>query len=86
MTSVLLIYPFFIPPRDRSVFRFPPLGVSYLAASLQEAGHEVHLLDCTFLNRDDALSQALAQERRGGWHLLYGDDAGGLPVVRESPA
>ncbi len=55
MTSVLLIYPFFIPSRDRSIFRFPPLGVSYIAASLREAGHEVHLLDCTFLNRKDAL-------------------------------
>lgn len=60
MTSVLLIYPFFIPVRDRSIFRFPPLGVSYIAASLQEAGHEVHLLDCTFLNRSDALSTAMA--------------------------
>jgi radical SAM superfamily enzyme YgiQ (UPF0313 family) len=60
MTSVLLIYPFFIPPRDRSIFRFPPLGLSYLAASLQEAGHEVHLLDCTFINRNDALSIAKA--------------------------
>ena len=56
MTSVLLIYPFFIPSRDRSIFRFPPLGVSYLASSLQQAGHEVHLLDCTFLTRKDALS------------------------------
>lgn len=60
MTSVLLIYPFFIPRRDRSVFRFPPLGVSYLAASLQRAGHEVHLIDCTFLDRADALRKALA--------------------------
>jgi len=60
MTSVLLIYPFFIPSRDRSIFRFPPLGLSYLAASLQEAGHEVHLLDCTFINRNDALSTAKA--------------------------
>jgi anaerobic magnesium-protoporphyrin IX monomethyl ester cyclase len=34
--------------------------VSYIAASLQEAGHEVHLLDCSFLQRDDALRQALA--------------------------
>ena len=40
MTSVLLIYPFFIPRRDRSVFRFPPLGVSYIAAGLQKAGYE----------------------------------------------
>jgi anaerobic magnesium-protoporphyrin IX monomethyl ester cyclase len=60
MTSVLLIYPFFIPRRDRSVFRFPPLGVSYIAASLQKAGHDVHLIDCTFLDRKEALEKALA--------------------------
>ena len=60
MTSVLLIYPFFKPRRDRSVFRFPPLGISYIAASLQEAGHDVHLIDCTFLVRKEALKKALA--------------------------
>jgi len=60
MTSVLLIYPFFRRRLDRSRFRFPPLGVAYVAASLQEAGHRVQLLDCTFLRRDDALRQALA--------------------------
>ena len=60
MTSVLLIYPFFKPRRDRSVFRFPPLGISYIAASLKRAGHEVTLIDCTFLKREAALEQALA--------------------------
>lgn len=60
MTSVLLIYPFFKPRRDRSVFRFPPLGISYIAAALQKAGHSVHLVDCTFLDRQDALNKALA--------------------------
>ena len=60
MTSVLLIYPFFVPRRDRSVFRFPPLGVSYIAASLQKAGHDVHLIDCTFLDKKEALEKALA--------------------------
>jgi anaerobic magnesium-protoporphyrin IX monomethyl ester cyclase len=60
MTTVLLIYPYFKPPRDRSVFRFPPLGPSYLAAALLQAGHAVHLLDCTFLNRSEALKRALA--------------------------
>ena len=59
MTSVLLIYPFFKPRRDRSVFRFPPLGVSYIAAGLQMAGHDVHLIDCTFLDRKEALRKAL---------------------------
>lgn len=60
MTSVLLIFPFFKPRRDRSVFRFPPLGLGYVAASLQQAGHSVNLLDCTFMSREEALSKAIA--------------------------
>ena len=59
MTSILLIYPFFKPRRDRSVFRFPPLGISYIAAVLQNTGREVHIIDCTFLDRNEALKQAL---------------------------
>jgi hypothetical protein len=51
MSKVLLIYPYFKPPRDRSVFRFPPLGISYIASSLIGAGHEVLLLDCTFMDK-----------------------------------
>jgi anaerobic magnesium-protoporphyrin IX monomethyl ester cyclase len=59
MTSVLLIYPFFKPRRDRSVFRFPPLGISYIASSLRAAGHSVKLLDCTFVkDRETALGIA----------------------------
>ena len=57
---MLLIYPFFRRARDRSQFRFPPLGVAYVAAGLRKAGHQVHLLDCTFMTRDDALRKALA--------------------------
>jgi anaerobic magnesium-protoporphyrin IX monomethyl ester cyclase len=36
------------------------LGISYVAASLQKAGHDVHLMDCTFLDKKDALEKALA--------------------------
>ena len=60
MSSVLLVYPFFRRSLDRSRFRFPPLGLAYVAASLREAGHEVRLLDCTFLSRERALRLALA--------------------------
>ena len=60
MSSILLIYPFFLPKRDRSIFRFPPLGLGYLASSLQRAGHNVRLLDCTFMSRDTAMQEARA--------------------------
>ena len=60
MSSVLLVYPFFRRSLDRSRFRFPPLGPAYVAASLRRAGHEVRLLDCTFLSRERARRLALA--------------------------
>ena len=60
MSSVLLVYPFFRRSLDRSRFRFPPLGPAYVAAALRDAGHEVRLLDCTFLSRRQALRLALA--------------------------
>jgi anaerobic magnesium-protoporphyrin IX monomethyl ester cyclase len=65
MTSVLLVYPFFGRSLDRSRFRFPPLGIAYVAAALRQAGHDVRLLDCTFLRREDALRQALATPAEG---------------------
>lgn len=58
MTSVLLVYPYFNPPNNRSIFRFPPLGVGYVASSLRNAGYEVSILDCTFMNREDAIAKA----------------------------
>ena len=60
MTSVLLIYPYFNPPNNRSIFRFPPLGVAYVAASLRNAGYDATILDCTFLDREDAVRKARA--------------------------
>jgi len=60
VTRVLLVYPYFGRRRDRSRFRFPPLGPAYVAAALRGAGHEVELLDCTFLDRDEALARARA--------------------------
>lgn len=59
MTSVLLIYPYFRPKHDRSTFRFPPLGLGYIASNLRSAGCSPELLDCTFLDKDDALKLAL---------------------------
>jgi anaerobic magnesium-protoporphyrin IX monomethyl ester cyclase len=62
MTRVLLIYPYFKPKRSRSIFRFPPLGICYVAASLQGTGYEVKVLDCTFMMLNTALAQAAGTE------------------------
>jgi anaerobic magnesium-protoporphyrin IX monomethyl ester cyclase len=60
MTSITLLYPYFKPRGDRSVFRFPPLGIGYIASTLKAAGHDVYVLDCTFLKKKDALEKTLA--------------------------
>ena len=86
MTSVLLIYPFFRRSRDRSRFRFPPLGVAYVAASLQAGGPRrapagLHLPAPR--GGPGAGAGGAGGRRR---HLLHGDDGRGLPVVRRRAA
>ncbi len=62
MTSVLLIYPYFKNPHNRSSFRFPPLGLGYIAAALRSAGYGVDILDCTFMKKEEALKKARGVE------------------------
>jgi anaerobic magnesium-protoporphyrin IX monomethyl ester cyclase len=57
MVTVTLVYPFFQPQRDNSIFRFPPLGLGYLASTLRQHGYTVKLVDCTFLNRKQTVEQ-----------------------------
>jgi len=46
--DVVLVYPYFNEELDRSIFRYPPLGLGYLASVLRQSGVSVKLLDCTF--------------------------------------
>ncbi|HTY76008.1 MAG TPA: radical SAM protein [Candidatus Nanoarchaeia archaeon] len=57
MAKVVLVYPFFQPSRDNSIFRFPPLGLGYLASALQSHGVEVELVDCTFMTKHQMLDR-----------------------------
>lgn len=57
MTTVTLVYPYFHRSNDRSIFRFPPLGLGYLAACLKKANITVELVDCTFLTQKEALEK-----------------------------
>lgn len=58
MTEVVLIYPFFRPSHDRSIFRFPPLGLGYIASYLRMKGISVEIIDCTFISEKEALAKA----------------------------
>jgi len=57
MTTVTLVYPYFHPSNDNSIFRFPPLGLGYIAAHLKNKGISVELVDCTFLSFKDAVER-----------------------------
>ncbi len=56
-TKVALVYPYFHPENDNSIFRFPPLGLGYLAAALKKHGFEVELVDCTFMQFREAVER-----------------------------
>ena len=57
MTVVTLVYPYFHPRFDTSIFRFPPLGLGYIAAFLKQKNISVEIVDCTFLTKEEALKK-----------------------------
>ncbi len=57
MLKVTLVYPYFQPRKDNSIFRFPPLGLGYLASALQKRGFGVELVDCTFIGKQEAIER-----------------------------
>jgi anaerobic magnesium-protoporphyrin IX monomethyl ester cyclase len=57
--KVALVYPFFHPANDNSIFRFPPLGLGYIAAALEQQDVEVELVDCTFQTREQAVARVV---------------------------
>jgi anaerobic magnesium-protoporphyrin IX monomethyl ester cyclase len=48
LIDVALVYPYVDPKRNKSIFRFPPLGLGYLASYLLEHGFSVSIQDATF--------------------------------------
>lgn len=64
MTDVALVYPYVDPPRNRSIFRFPPLGLGYIAAHLRDAGYKVEIVDATFTGEGPAIEKTRALRPR----------------------
>ena len=52
-----LVYPYFQPSGDNSIFRFPPLGLGYIAAYLKSHGISVDVVDCTFMSQEEAVNR-----------------------------
>jgi len=57
LTEVTLIYPYYCPKRSKSIFRFPPLGLGYIVSYLQQHGIDANLIDCTFMNQQEAIEK-----------------------------
>ena len=72
VSKVTLVYPFFHPANDNSIFRFPPLGLGYIAAALQKHGDNVDLVDCTFLKPADAIKRVVdAKPHIVGFYCMF---------------
>jgi len=70
--KVALVYPFFHPANDNSIFRFPPLGLGYIAAALERQGVEVELVDCTFLKPQQAIERIVnAKPQVVGFYCMF---------------
>jgi anaerobic magnesium-protoporphyrin IX monomethyl ester cyclase len=72
MVTVTLVYPYFQPSNDNSIFRFPPLGLGYIAAHLKKHDISVQLIDCTFMNQEEALEKIrLSEPKIIGMQVVY---------------
>src|SRR3990170_6252450 len=56
MVDLLLIYPYFND--DNSIFKFPPLGIGYIASYVRSHGYSVSIIDCTFMREEEAAAKA----------------------------
>ncbi|HID05420.1 MAG TPA: B12-binding domain-containing radical SAM protein [Aigarchaeota archaeon] len=55
--DVVLIFPYFDDGRSRQ-FKFPPLGIGYIASYLRRFGYKVKIIDCTFSTWEHVIAEA----------------------------
>jgi anaerobic magnesium-protoporphyrin IX monomethyl ester cyclase len=57
MVDVTLVYPYINSGHNNSIFRFPPLGLGYLASYLIEHGFSANIVDATFIGEEAAIQR-----------------------------
>ena len=83
MVEILLVYPFFKSQFDSSPFRFPPLGMGYIASFLRKANLSVRLIDCTFRDRKSVLKEILeVRPRIVGIYSMYSMEEDSIEFAR----
>ena len=83
MMKVTLVYPYFHPANDSSIFRHPPLGLGYIAASLRRHRVAVELVDCTFLDKEEAIERIThSNSRIIGIYAMYSIKRSCLELAR----
>ena len=64
MTILTLVYPYFHPRIDTSMFRFPPLGLGYIASYLKQHNISVEIVDCTFMTQKASIRKIIDSKPR----------------------
>jgi anaerobic magnesium-protoporphyrin IX monomethyl ester cyclase len=81
--KVALVCPYFHPANDNSIFRFPPLGLGYIAAALRNHSVEVELVDCTFLRFSEAVKRIKqAKPQIVGFYSMFSMKKTTLEIAR----
>lgn len=83
MADVVLIYPFFQPYKDKSMFRFPPLGIGYIASYLSQNGIDVKIIDGTFQNESSVVDQVVKfNPKIIGMQCILGTEKNAIRLAR----
>ena len=84
LTDILLIYPFYRRRFERSPFRFPPLGIGYLASFLKQRNFTVRILDGTFGSEEQILRETqISKPWMVGIYAMYSMEKESIALARK---
>ncbi|MFN3622339.1 MAG: B12-binding domain-containing radical SAM protein, partial [Nitrososphaerales archaeon] len=69
MNDLTLIFPYFDDGRSKS-FKFPPLGIGYIASYIRMHGYKVKIIDCTFKKPEEVIREASNSRVVGIYSML----------------
>lgn len=84
MVDIILIYPFYKRRFDKSPFRFPPLGLGYIASVLKQNNFSVRILDGTFKGEKELIDEVKSHRPKIiGIYSMYSNDLESLSIAKK---